>query len=324
MRDFFSQNRRSPVLTAAALFFAASAVQAADIIEIEAAAQSNKAEIQSALKDAKSKLRLQLGTDLNSANNPLVQPGDCESQRDGSIVCQDPAIAGNGRDQSLQFGDILQGGKKDDLQIGLAGSDVLIAGSGNDIMLGGLEHFGPQNRDRAFGGSGSDIFIWKPGDGSDFFQGGKGTDAVIFGVVGEPDGDGAAFGVVTDGQAAIPFISPETGLPEVNVSGSPGFCSVIDDSTSGQSANELDDLEIDHLVRFTIRPLADAFEAGLRDDDNGLRVTLHLDDVEYVVCTAREGGEIEVLDLRYSPARQVSIDDIKSKTLRKRIDAMVF
>lgn len=268
--------------------------------------------------------RLEVGTDLNSGNNPLVQPGDCETGDDGSLVCGDPALAGNGRDQSLQFGDVLLGSRRDDVQIGGLGSDVLIGGKGNDIQIGGVEHFFPQNRDRAFGGSGKDIFIWKPGDGSDFFSGGSSSDAVVFGNVGEVDGSGVAFGVVADRQAGNVFIDPTTGLPSVDVSGSPGFCDVIDASSTPQSRYELDELGIDHLVRFTIRGIAAAFERGDQATDNGLRVTLHLKDVEYLVCTSREGGSLEVLDLRSSPPRPIEIDAIKSKTLRKRLQRIVF
>jgi len=56
-------------------------------------------------------------------------------------------------------------------------------------------------------------------------------------------------------------------------------------------------LDLDHLVRFSIRGFRDSFEAGAHSDDNGLRVTLHLKDVEVLVCTDRHGGAIEVLDL---------------------------
>ena len=100
-----------------------------------------------------------IGADNNSAENAFVQP-------------QDPALAGGDRDQSLQFGDLLIGTPQDDLIIGGLGIDGLVGDWGNDVLLGGIEHFNPHNRDRALGGYGYDVFIWKPGDGSDQFWGG--------------------------------------------------------------------------------------------------------------------------------------------------------
>ena len=254
---------------------------------------------------------LQLGSDLNSAESPVVQP-------------QDPALAGGGRDQSLQFGDVLAGTRRDDLQIGGLGVDVLFGGRGNDVQIGGLEHFNPQNRDRAFGGSGDDIFVWKPGDGSDLFAGGGGHDAVVFGTVGEHVDGEVEFGVSMDQQAGVVAINRRTGLPWVDVSGSPGFCELIDESSSDGAAQALDDLELDDLVRFSIRAVRDDFEAGVQNEDNGLRVTLHLAAVEYLVCTNRVGGEIEVLDLTTSPASLIALEDIRSIVLQKRVRQLVF
>lgn len=254
---------------------------------------------------------VQVGQDNNSANNPFVQP-------------QDPALAGGGRDQSLQFGDVLFGSRRDDLQIGGLGTDILAGGSGSDVMIGGLEHFNPFNRDRAFGGNGKDIFIWKPGDGSDLFDGGKGADVVIFGVVGENNGGFPEFAVLNDQQAGEVFIDPVSGLPEVNVSGSPGFCEVIDESTSADAADELRALGLNHLVRFSLRGIRNSFEAGEQSEDNGLRVTLHLRSVETLVCTNRDGGRIEILDLTQSPPVEIDIADIASAKIRARLQSMLF
>ena len=268
--------------------------------------------------------RLQIGSDRNSGNLNFVQPGECAVQGDGSLVCQDPAASGGGRDQSLQFFDILAGSRRDDLQIGGLGADLLVGSNGNDVQLGGLEHFFPLNRDKSFGGRGSDIFIWKPGDGSDFFSGGRGRDAVVFGVVGEDEGGKPVFEVVGDRLAGEVFIDSKTGLPRVDVSGSPGFCDVVDRSTSPDAAAELDALGLDHLVRFSIRGVADAFARGDQDTDNGLRVTLHLVDVEFVVCTNRDGGKIEVLDLTASPPRRIGLEHVRPWSLKKRLQQMVF
>lgn len=79
------------------------------------------------------------------------------------------------------------GSDRDDLMIGRLGIDVMAGNRGSDVMIGGTEDFNPFNRDRAFGGRGKDIFMWAPGDGSDLFEGGKGHDVVMFGLIGELD-----------------------------------------------------------------------------------------------------------------------------------------
>lgn len=250
-----------------------------------------------------------VGSDLNAAENPFVQP-------------QDPALAGGGRDQSLQFGDVLFGRRGNDLINGRLGTDVIVGGARHDILIGGLEHFNPFNRDRAFGGRGDDIFIWKPGDGSDLFQGGHGRDAVVFGLTGE-DADGhPVFEVVNDQQAGELFVDAHTGLPQVDVTNSPGFCEIVDRNTSVEAAAELDALGLDHLVRFSIRGVRDAFEAGEQSEDNGLRVTLHLQSVEVLVCTNREGGQIEILDLTTSPAHPIPLHEL-SRPLRRRLSRIL-
>lgn len=254
--------------------------------------------------------KITIGADNNSRDNPFVQP-------------QDPALSGGGLDQSMQFGDVLLGRFGNDLQIGGLGTDVLAGGHGNDVMIGGLEHFNPLNRDRAFGGSGSDVFIWKPGDGSDLFFGGRQQDAVVFGVVGENKDGGVAFEVLNDQVAGDVFIDPDTSLPLVDVTNSPGFCEVIDRHTSPEAKDELQALGLDHLVRFSLRGFRDSFEAGQQSEDNGLRVTLHLKDVEVLVCTSRDGGAIEILDLTVSPPQPINPNYL-TRVLRKRLDAMVF
>ncbi len=255
--------------------------------------------------------RTVIGADNNSAENPFIQP-------------QDPALSGGGRDQTMQFGDIVPGkSKKDDLLIGRLGIDTLFGRSGDDVIIGGIEHFNPLNRDRAFGGPGDDIFIWKPGDGSDLFRGGRDEDAVVFGITAELVNGKRKFEVLNDQQTADVFQNKRTGLPKVDVTNSPGFCTVIDGSTSPEAADELDALDLDHLVQFSIRSVANDFDGGVQSEDNGLRVTLHLKDVEYVVCTERVGGAIQVLDLRYEPPMPINIHQIESDKLRKRLKKIV-
>lgn len=257
------------------------------------------------------------GTDLNNKANPTVQP-------------QDPALAGGDRDQTLQFGDILRGTKSDDLIIGKLGIDLLIGNGGSDVLLGGTEDFNPFNRDRAFGGNGQDIFMWAPGDGSDFFEGGSGQDAVMFGVIGEiGDSGNLEFNVSLPGtpgsQDSDPiFLDPINSLPTMNVSGSPGFCEIIDESNAEGGKAALDALGINHLVKFFIRGVANAFRDGIQNTDNGLRVTLHLKDVETLVCTNRDGGLVQVFDLTQSPPQEIDVDQIQGGKLRNRIKAIAF
>ena len=256
-------------------------------------------------------------TDLNNKANPTVQP-------------QDPALAGGDRDQTQLFGDILRGTKKDDLIIGKLGPDILVGNRGSDVMIGGTEDFSPNNRDRAFGGRGHDIFMWAPGDGSDRFEGGRGKDAVMFGLIGEiGDDQNVQFkvdlpGTPDTGDSDPIAIDPATNLPQMFVSGSPGFCEVIDASNAEGGQDALEALDTDHLVKFFIRAAADAFERGDQNTDNGLRVTVQLKDVETLVCTNRDGGLIQVFDLTQVPAQEITIDEIKKKKLRKRIQAIAF
>lgn len=238
---------------------------------------------------------IQIGADNNAVDNAFVQP-------------QDPAESGGGRDQTQQFGDVMKGTRGDDLMIGRLGTDILFGANGNDVMVGGTEHFNPQNRDRAFGAKGDDVFLWAPGDGSDRFEGGPGLDTVIFGLIGETDENGnVEFSVKNDGLAGDVFINPDTGLPLIDVTNSPGFCEIVDSSFSPEAADELAALGLDHLIRFLIRAEA---QDGSEDGDNGLRVTLHLRDVEYLVCTSENGGFVEAFDLRDAPATIVPLESL--------------
>ncbi|MGQ7847671.1 hypothetical protein ACUNV4_24475 [Granulosicoccus sp. 3-233] len=259
------------------------------------------------------------GTDLNNIGSPLLS--------------LNPDGPGGSPNQSLRSGDILQADSTDSVLIGALGVDVLLGGDGDDVLIGGTEDFnssvdgdnlGSDNRDRAFGGQGDDMFIWAPGDGSDFFDGGPGVDVVAFGLLGEErDSDagtaGAPFfnvnppGSVGSSNFDGIFLDSNTRLPVLSVSTSPGFCTVLDRSTN---PSELEALSLDHLVRFSLRGIANDFDAGARTDDDGLRVSLSLRNVEYVVCTKREvvdGGGVEnvdVLDITTYPPTQVSLSDL--------------
>ena len=249
---------------------------------------------------------IRVGRDNNSADNPFIQPAT-------------DALSGGGRDQSIQFGDDVFGSKRDDLLVGALGADVMVGGPGNDVIVGGLEHFNPNNRDRAFGGYGNDIFIWKPGDGSDAFSGGPGYDAVILGVAGEIEDGKLTFAVKDDRQAGALAVNRRTKLPFVDVTNSPGFCDVIDASSAVDAGKQLRALGLDDLVRFSIRGIADSFDRGEQAEDNGLRVTLHLKSVELLICTSREGGEIEAIDLTTTPASKIDLSQHWHPRYRKMI-----
>jgi len=266
------------------------------------------------------------GNDRNTIGSPLL-----------SLNPQGP---GGSPNQSLRAGDILQGGATNDVMIGALGVDVFLGGDGNDVMIGGTEDFnssvdgddlGSDNRDRAFGGKGNDVFIWTPGDGSDFYDGGVGTDVLIFGVLGEQrDSNGGTAGAPffnvnppgTDGSLDFDgiYLDPDTQLPIVRVSASPGFCTVLDQSTN---PSELETLDLDHLVRFSLRGIANNFDSGSQSDDDGLRVALSVRNTEYVVCTSRNFEEgagasnIEVLDITTYPPTRASLSDLPESVQRQ-------
>jgi hypothetical protein len=108
------------------------------------------------------KPKVLIGADNDDTSNTTIQP---------------PGVTAN---QSLRKSDQIFGGVASDTIIGRLGSDVLLAGAGNDVMVGGTEGGQPalppgqlpDNNDIAYGGVGSDSFIWAPGDGSDAFIGG--------------------------------------------------------------------------------------------------------------------------------------------------------
>lgn len=219
-----------------------------------------------------------------------------------------------GGDQSLQAGDNLYGSSQADVLIGALGIDVLLGGDGNDVLIGGTEDFNPFNRDRAFGENGDDVFIWAPGDGNDFFDGGEGSDVLMIGLLGEQrDSDGTAAGApffnvnppAVEGSQDFDgiYIDLSSGLPVVDVAGGPGFCDVVDGSADSAELTELLTLRLDHLVRFSLRGPA----ADVSNPDTGLRIAVHLLNTEYLVCGGALAGETVALDLTTVPPTQVDI-----------------
>lgn len=246
---------------------------------------------------------LLVGSDLNTTANTFVQP-------------QDPALAGGGIDQSLRSGDVLQGdlgASLDDVLIGRIGVDVLLGGVGDDVLVGGTEHGNPENRDRAFGGPGNDVFLWAPGDGSDFFDGGEGIDTVALGLIGELEGGQLVFRASGNQLPGDVFIDPATGRPLMSVTTTNGFCEVLDASSSATAAAELAALDLTHLVRFFVRTVNQAFQAGTQNTDNGLRVTIHMRNVEVVVCASPAGGAIEAWNLTVSPPTPLPVASVLAR-----------
>lgn len=259
-----------------------------------------------------------VGNDINSANGANSAINQIYSGNRGNK---------GGGDQSLQFGDIINGTEYSDLLVGGLGIDILLGGSGDDVLIGGTEDFNAFNRDRAFGEDGDDVFVWAPGDGNDFFDGGDGIDVLIIGLIGEEkddDGnsDGAPFFSVNppnrNGSRDFDgiFISPMTHLPVVDVAGGPGFCEIL-----GSQAEGMGDLKLDNLVRFSLRGPANAFDTAMTADpdidpntlDTGLRISVHLKNTEFVVCGSRDGSEAVVFDLRYQPIEKVSLGNLPAQ-----------
>jgi hypothetical protein len=101
-----------------------------------------------------------IGADNDNTSDPTIQP-----------IATPP-----GANQSLNKSDQLLGGAGPDMIIGRLGSDAIASGAGDDVIIGGTEGGQPApalpNSDIAYGGTGSDTFVWAPGDGSDAFVGG--------------------------------------------------------------------------------------------------------------------------------------------------------
>ncbi len=252
-----------------------------------------------------------IGTDQNAISGVDSNISDFLSANRGS---------NGGGDQSMQAGDAISGTAQSDLLIGALGIDVLLGYDGDDILIGGTEDFNPLNRDRAFGGAGNDVFIWAPGDGNDFFDGGTGIDVLMFGLIGEQRNAensevGAPFFAVNPPTSTGSqdfdgiYIDPSSGLPIVDVAGGPGFCDVVDGGNSPAEQSELTALGLDHLVRFTLRgPAADA-----TNPDTGLRIAVHLNNTEFLVCGSESAGEIVALDLSTSPPTPIDVSELPTQ-----------
>lgn len=246
--------------------------------------------------------------DNNAANNPVIQPDPADDQDPDGVI----------PDQTMQFGEVQRGSRKDDFLYGGLGTDIIFGRRGDNVLMGGPEHFNPFNRDRAFGGIRSDVFVWQPGDGSDRFEGGQGKDAVMFALIAQDDdGDRVLFDdedaidpdtghplgnfrVRRDQQSGLVLMRDGVFLPLVDVSAVPGTCDVIDKHTVvpnvPDTAAALDAIDADHLIRFRLR-------------DGNLAVTVQTKDVEAVLCGGPTAGEVEFIDLQVSPPQRTVLAD---------------
>jgi hypothetical protein len=206
------------------------------------------------------------GADDDNLDNPLIQPP-------GAV------------NQSLNNADAIDGKNGHDVLVGLLGSDTIRGGKGNDVIIGGTEQGSQPNSDIMFGDDGHDVSLWRAGDGSDAFIGGRGIDAQVFGNI---DRDASN----------IPIIGPatgryrKTGLPSADVTGQGGFCTLED--VRGQ------DLGYEFLVRFFARATGN------------LAVTIRTAEVEQVYCTSQAGGAITFADLTDPDPQfvEVSLDEV--------------
>ncbi|HKA15440.1 MAG TPA: hypothetical protein VKH41_10525 [Myxococcota bacterium] len=210
---------------------------------------------------------LLFGADDDNQQNPIVQP------------------AGVAANQSLNDTDVMDGKGGDDVMIGLLGGDVMHGGKGDDVLVGGTEQFTQPNSDIMFGDDGDDVALWRPGDGSDVFIGGRGVDALVMGAI---DRDAHNVPVIVPATGKY----EKTGLPTADVSGQAGFCTLED--LRGQG------LGYEFLVRFFLK------------STGALAVTIRVAGVEQVFCTSQSAARITFADLREAnPAfAEVSLDEV--------------
>ena len=207
-----------------------------------------------------------VGADDDNVDNPLIQV-------EGAV------------NQSLDNADAIDGKDGDDVLIGLLGSDTIRGGRGNDVIIGGTEQGSLPNSDIMFGDDGNDVNLWRGGDGSEAFIGGRGLDALVFGNI---DRDASN----------IPILSPatgrhaKTGLPSADVTGQGAFCKLEDVRSQG--------LGYEFLIRFIIRATGN------------LAVTVRTADVEQIFCTSVAGGAITFADLTAPNPDfvEVSLDEV--------------
>ena len=201
-----------------------------------------------ALQQASKSARVLLGADNDNAENTFIQPAGVQAR------------------QHLENTDVMLGSRHGDLLIGRKGSDVIDAGYGQDIMLGGLDKGAP-NTDVLFGGWGSDINIWAPGDGNDAFLGGPGVDVHVNSAV-EQDANGEV--------ALAKFRGRD--VPRALIDQQATSCSV-------EAVPSAQNLGFDYITRFL-------------GATGNVIVTIRLKDVELLVCNSAQDGMARFAVLR--------------------------
>jgi Ca2+-binding RTX toxin-like protein len=217
---------------------------------------------------------------LPGTNGDDVIVGADDDNVDNLVIQPESAV-----DQSLNNADAIDGKDGDDVLIGLLGSDTIRGGKGSDVIIGGTEQGSQPNSDIMYGDEGNDVNLWRGGDGSEAFIGGRGLDALVFGSI---DRDASN----------IPILSPatgrhaKTGLPSADVTGQGGFCTLED--VRGQG------LGYEFLFRFIVRATG------------ALAVTVRTAEVEQMFCTSQAGGAIIFADLTDPNPEfvEVSLDEV--------------
>jgi hypothetical protein len=188
------------------------------------------------------------GADNDNAGNTFIQP------------------AGVAAKQHMDSTDVLLGGANSDLLIGNLGGDTVAGEGGDDILVGGPERGQAPNGDVLLGGTGHDINIWAPGDGSDAFVGGSGHDTMVF----------APFQTNADGSLLLTKAAGRQ-VPRVDIGGKPQFsCEIVRVPADKKLG-----------ARFLVR-----FFAG-----GNLAVTVRQTDVEQLLCPSPLAGHAQVADL---------------------------
>ena len=188
-----------------------------------------------------------VGKDNDNAANTFIQPANVAAK------------------QHLDNTDIVVGGLRKDLLIGMKGSDLIDGGADNDILVGGVERATQPNSDLLNGGRGNDVNIWAPGDGSDAFLGGPGYDTHI------------SAPIVLDGENVALFDAGYRRVPHVSIDAKPQFTCTVERVPAEQ------ELGYDYITRFLA--------------NGNLAVTIRLEDVEQVLCPSPNAGKVLVAKL---------------------------
>ena len=173
---------------------------------------------------------------------------------------------------------------------------MMHGGRGDDVIVGGTEQGTQPNSDIMYGDDGNDVAIWRGGDGSDVFIGGRGADALVMGAI---DRDALN----------IPIIVPatgryeKTGLPTADVTGQNGFCTLED--VRDQK------LGYDFLVRFFLK------------STGALAVTMRVAEVEQVFCTSQAAAAITFADLRDASPAFVEVSQDEAADLNDTVGQII-